>query len=76
MRCRIDVTLTDEPPIAQAIVVITGDPCDRLTATRATGSLGRDQLEPKRPHMGARQDRKQGPGQAKGRRPVGHGPGP
>lgn len=26
MRCRIDVTLTDEPPIAQAIVVITALP--------------------------------------------------
>ena len=26
MRCRIDVTLTDEPPIAQAIVVITAIP--------------------------------------------------
>ena len=26
MRCRIDVTLTDEPPIAQAIVLITAIP--------------------------------------------------
>ena len=26
MKCRIDVTLTDEPPIAQAIVVITALP--------------------------------------------------
>ncbi len=26
MRCQIDVTLTDEPPIAQAIVVITSIP--------------------------------------------------
>ena len=26
MRCQIDVTLTDEPPIAQAIVVITAIP--------------------------------------------------
>lgn len=29
MRCRIDVTLTDEPPIAQAIVVITALPAPR-----------------------------------------------
>jgi holo-[acyl-carrier protein] synthase len=29
MRCEIDVSLTDEPPIAQAIVIITALPAER-----------------------------------------------
>jgi holo-[acyl-carrier protein] synthase len=39
MAARIDVTLTDEPPIAQAVVIITA------TSTRETALIGRAKLD-------------------------------
>ena len=38
MTARLDVTLTDEPPIAEAVVIITATPAPELDA-RGTGAL-------------------------------------